>query len=82
MMRFWRRSCSKVFCAVLILVAANILLVFYTVGTIHHLIVESLHKEGPAVVQRPLHLEKNVHHSSKFHPTGRGNLRVCRLKEL
>lgn len=82
MMRFWRRSCSKVFCAVLILVAANILLVFYTVGTIHHLIVESLHKEGPAVVQRPLYLEKNVHHSSKFHPTGRGNLRVCRLKEL
>ncbi|XP_075837968.1 putative polypeptide N-acetylgalactosaminyltransferase 8 [Microtus pennsylvanicus] len=62
-MRFWRRSCSKVFCAVIILVAANILLVFYTTGTIHHLIMDSLHKEGPVVVQRPLNLEKNVHHS-------------------
>lgn len=81
-MRFWRRSCSKVLCAVLILVTANILLVFYTKGTIHRLIVDSFHKEGAAVVQRPLYLEKDVHHSSKFHPTGRGNLRVCRLKEL
>lgn len=66
----------------LILVTANILLVFYTKGTIHRLIVDSFHKEGAAVVQRPLYLEKDVHHSSKFHPTGRGNLRACRLKDL
>ncbi|XP_059114624.1 probable polypeptide N-acetylgalactosaminyltransferase 8 [Peromyscus eremicus] len=65
-MRLWRRSCSKVLCAVLTLVAANILLVvFYTKGTIKSLVVGSLHKEGAAVAQRPLHLKKNVHPSRK-----------------
>ncbi|XP_076424127.1 putative polypeptide N-acetylgalactosaminyltransferase 8 isoform X2 [Peromyscus maniculatus bairdii] len=66
MMRLWRRSCSKVLCAVLALVAANILLVvFYTKGTIKSLVVGSLHKEGAAVAQRPLHLKKDVHSSRK-----------------
>ncbi|XP_036037848.1 probable polypeptide N-acetylgalactosaminyltransferase 8 [Onychomys torridus] len=64
-MRLWRRSCSKVLCAVT-LVAANILLVaFYTKGTIKSLVEGSLHKEGAAVAQRPLPLKKDVHPSRK-----------------
>ncbi|XP_051011615.1 probable polypeptide N-acetylgalactosaminyltransferase 8 [Acomys russatus] len=64
-MRLWRRSCSKVLCAKLTLLAANILLLFYTREAIHSLVVGSLHKEGAAVAQSPLYLKKDMHHLRK-----------------
>lgn len=66
-MKIWRRSCSKVLCAKLTLLAATILGIFYTREAIHSLIVGSLHKEGAAVAQRPLYLKKDMHHLSKYH---------------
>ncbi|XP_021487410.1 probable polypeptide N-acetylgalactosaminyltransferase 8 [Meriones unguiculatus] len=57
-MRLWRRGCSKVLCAKLTLLAATILLVFYIRETM-------LSLEEAAVAQRPLHLEKAIHHLRK-----------------
>ncbi|KAL6064016.1 hypothetical protein STEG23_028536, partial [Scotinomys teguina] len=76
MMRLWRRSCSKVLCAVLTLVAANIVMVvFYTKGTRPSLVVGSFHKEETAVAQRPLYLMKDVR-SSKDYPAQLPSLTV------
>ncbi|XP_027284135.2 probable polypeptide N-acetylgalactosaminyltransferase 8 [Cricetulus griseus] len=64
-MRLWRRNCSKALCAVLTLVAANILLVFYSTRVIHSWVLGNLHKEGALVAQRPSYLERDVHRSRK-----------------
>lgn len=72
-MRLWRRNCSKALCAVLTLVAANILLVFYSTRVIHSWVLGNLHKEGALVAQRPSYLERDVHRSSKSYTHWEGN---------